>query len=59
MVYNRFRKVVTRVLTLACMFCIVTVECPFCVYIFHELEEPDGINEWRIRHGRKIGKNYD
>lgn len=59
MIYKKFEKAVIKVLTLVCTLCLVTVESPFCVYIFHELVEPEGIELWRIKHGKQISKNYD
>lgn len=50
--YKKFEKSVIKALTLICTLCLVTVESPFCVYIFHELTEPEGIEKWRIKHGK-------
>lgn len=52
MILKKFKKKIINVLTLACTFCIVMAKSPFCVYIFHELEEPNGIDEWRSKHGK-------
>lgn len=59
MINKKFEKTVAKILTLVCTFCLVMVESPFCVYIFHELKEPEGIDEWRNKHGKQISKIYD
>ncbi|MDD2959476.1 MAG: hypothetical protein PHR92_13310 [Lachnospiraceae bacterium] len=41
-----------NVLTMLCTLCIRVMVDPFCILIFHEPEEPQGIGEWRAKHDK-------
>lgn len=38
------------ILTALCSLVIMTT--PFCAFIFHESEEPEGLDAWRQKHDK-------
>lgn len=49
---NQIKKYVAQILTMICTCCLVLMKDPFCVFIFHKIEEPDGIDKWRKKRGK-------
>lgn len=49
---KKFTIDVAGILASLCSLCLVLMQDPFCVFIFHELEEPKEMEKWRKKHGK-------
>lgn len=45
-------KMIAKILTIMCTLCLTVMQDPFCVFIFHKLEEPKEIKAWREKYGK-------